>query len=273
MIHPTSLHRVDASQVQSKRDLLAFEEPLEIRLLQGQEEFPLLVTMRTPGHDRELSLGFLFCEGIITSMDDVLNAGPCATAENVFKVQLRDDLQLDLDQSERYGVSYSSCGVCGKTSLEKLKIVAPTQKLRGVCQSSTKRETILKMSSAMRNEQQAFTLTGGIHACGIFDLQGELLSVYEDIGRHNALDKVLGQEFFRRQTPLRERMIFLSGRASFELLQKVAVAEVPIVVAAGAPSNLAVKVAEEFGITLIGFLRNDSFNIYSHPQRVDGVLQ
>lgn len=255
-------------------DLLAAEEPMEIRLLweaDGQSHRKSIsITMRTPGDDFELAMGFLHGEGIIHTREDVLDVSYCLDeAEdqrlNVVTVTLRTGLTLDLERLDRHFYTTSSCGVCGKAALDALdlhgyQVLPPGPQVHA--------DVIRSLPETLRREQAVFRSTGGLHASGLFDLEGRLLDLREDVGRHNALDKLVGHQLLQNQESLAGRMVLLSGRASFELLQKALVARVPIVGAVGAPSSLAVQVADSFNVTLLGFVRSDSFNIYSGKERV-----
>jgi FdhD protein len=235
-----------------RSDAVAIEEPLEIRV----DGDPLAVTMRTPGHDEELALGFLYGEGLI---DGPREAGPTRDfAANTVEVAG----PLLADPGERRFYTSSSCGVCGKGALEQVAVHSPA-----VCEGpSIKRELLAGLPDKLR--QPTFEKTGGLHATGLFDARGELLLSREDVGRHNAMDKVIGRAMLDGQVPLAQRILCVSGRLSFELVQKAAVAGAPILVGVGAPSSLAVSLAHERGITLCGFARGESVNVYTHPERV-----
>jgi FdhD protein len=275
-----SLKRVEISRVnggvESSDDVVATEEPLEIRLeLDGADgkrvERSISITMRTPGSDEELALGFLFSEGIIRGSDDVLIARPCGPPApngliNVVRVELAPGVGVELDRLERHFYTSSSCGVCGKASLDAVAV----QGRFDIASNTFSMEHRLfgKLPEALRSDQVVFEETGGLHASGLFNAQGEVIAVREDVGRHNALDKLIGSRLQANALPLAEHGIALSGRASFELMQKAMMAGCPIVAAVGAPSSLAVELAEEFGITLIGFLKRDRFNVYARPDRI-----
>lgn len=257
-------------------DLLATEEPLEIRLAYTgpdgrRRQRSISVTMRTPGNDEELAIGFLFTEGIIRERAHVKAAGPCGPPApngliNVVRVELAEDVAVDLDRLERHFYTSSSCGVCGKSSLEAVAV----QGRFNVHDTDfhVARELLGGLPDALRARQAVFDQTGGLHASGLFDAEGRISAVREDVGRHNALDKLIGNELSMGRLPLSDRGIVVSGRASFELLQKAMVAGCPLLAAVGAPSSLAVELAKEFGMTLVGFLKPDRFNIYSRPDRV-----
>jgi FdhD protein len=253
-------------------DAIAVEEPLEIRLLkQGAAENggtgrSISITMRTPGNDAELALGFLYGEGILREARDVLEATPCGPSGNVLRVVVRPDLPLDLKRLERNFYTTSSCGVCGKASIEA---VTASLGLRTVNSTLLVSEpTLRSLPHALRTAQSGFAETGGMHAVGLFDAEGELLASYEDVGRHNAMDKLVGASLICGELPWKEGIVLLSGRASFELVQKAMMAGAPVVAAIGAPSTLALELAHAAGITLIAFLRDQGCNVYCHPERV-----
>jgi FdhD protein len=250
-------------------DVLAVEEPLEIRV--GLDEDgrrvrrSVSITMRTPGHDAELAVGFLFTEGIITVREQVAGVRPCGSG-NAVRVDLPPGVAVDLSRLERHFYASSSCGVCGKASLEAIRVACGEPPARG--RPVVDAAVIRRLPGLLRMSQSAFDRTGGLHASGLFDAAGHLLALREDVGRHNALDKVIGAEFLAGRTPLRDAVLLVSGRASFELIQKAAVAGIPILAAVGAPSSLAVELARERGITLLGFVCADRFNIYSGGDRI-----
>ena len=264
---------VTGNAAKTRRDTLATEEPLELRLLSdggsGAERKTVAITMRTPGNDFELAVGFLFGEGVITSRDDVARISYCVDTEteqlyNIVNVTLRGALP-ELGTLERHFTTTSACGVCGKASLEALEI-------RG-CGAlpvtfTVTPETITSLPDKLRAAQGLFEVTGGLHAAALFSKEGELLALREDVGRHNALDKLVGWALLEGLLPLSEHIVLLSGRASFELLQKSLAAGVGVVCAVSAPSSLAVSVAKEFGITLVGFLRGERFNLYAGEGRL-----
>jgi FdhD protein len=254
--------------VLDRTDLLAAEEPLEIRV-QGPDQGALsvAVTMRTPGHDDELAIGFLYTEGLIHSRAEIvdieantlrLNGQPCNTAT----VMLSHP--FDPAPLKRNFYATSSCGICGKASLEQIAVYCAPVASGPVLPSSI----LTRLPPLLRQAQQVFDQTGGLHASGLFDLTGQLVSLREDVGRHNAVDKLVGQRVLAGEMPLSERVLLVSGRTSFEIMQKAAMAHVPIVCAVSAPSSLAVEVAKRFRMTLVGFLRGQSFNVYSHPERI-----
>jgi FdhD protein len=228
--------------------------------------------MRTPGSDRELAAGFLYTEGIISGraqLSEVRSCGPRVgpgNHHNVVRVELDPEVELDLGRLQRHFYTTSSCGVCGKTSLEALEVAVGRPPVAATFQVEP--DLLLRLPDLLRGSQDLFGRTGGLHASALFDLDGNLLAVREDVGRHNALDKLIGFQLLEGELPLSERILLLSGRASFELLQKAFVAGAPLVAAVGAPSSLAVELAERFGITLVCWLRGERFGIYSHPERI-----
>ena len=267
--------RVDGKATTPAHDTLATEEPLEIRLLFGEEVVPVSVTMRTSGHDFELAAGFLFTEGIIPGREAIDRmeycVGPVAEQQyNSIGVRLRPGTPLDRTRLERHFYTTSSCGICGKASLDSIRTQVPSWHIA----PDTPRvspETIARLPDVLRAGQGVFDRTGGLHASGLFTPDGTLISIREDVGRHNALDKLIGEQLLAGALPLRDHVVLVSGRASFELIQKAAMAGLPVLVAVGAPSSLAVEAADELGITLIGFARGPRFNVYTQPQRVAGL--
>jgi FdhD protein len=252
------------------RDVLAVEEPLEIRLEVGSLERSIRrtisVTMRTPGHDTELAAGFLFTEGILRDRRNLEHLGQCGVNGNVVRVRLRADAELDLTKLERHFYTTSSCGVCGKTSIESLRATSLYILPRG--EPTVSASFIHRLPRALRRAQSVFEATGGLHASALFGVDGELHCLREDVGRHNALDKVVGAQLLADHLPVHNRILIVSGRASFELVQKAVMAGVPILVAVGAPSSLAVQLAENSDMTLIGFVRDGRFNVYSGRERI-----
>ena len=254
---------------QSTEDLLAREEPLEIRV-KGES---VAVTMRTPGHDEELALGFLLSEGVIAGPGDVLEVAPCQQGEatlhgNVLNVFLAPKVGVDLAKLRRNVYASSSCGLCGKASIESVHgHFPPLAKPEPLATA----ETLLQIPAQLRAGQETFDKTGGLHAAALFDAHGKLLTLREDVGRHNAVDKALGRFMLDGNFPLKSYVLMVSGRASFEILQKALAGRVPVVCAVSAPSSLAVEFAQESGQTLVGFLRGNTFNVYSHPERITGL--
>jgi FdhD protein len=273
----TTVQRVVGTALTRDTDLLAIEAPLEISLEHGpsgqRQTQTLAVTMRTPGHDAELVAGFLLSEGIISGPADIESlahhADPRRPKErgNVLRAALAPSVVLELGRLERHFYTTSSCGVCGKTSIDAVKATScpappPADSPR------VPASLIHQLPQRQRAAQQVFEQTGGLHATALFSAEGELLLLREDVGRHNAFDKVVGAALLAGQLPLGQHIVLLSGRASFELVQKAALAGVAILAAVGAPSSLAVEAAEEFGLTLLGFVRNERFNIYTHESRI-----
>ena len=253
---------------QQQSDTVVCEEPLEIRV-RGKS---VAVTMRTPGHDRELAAGFLLSEGIIRQRDEIVEIAPCLESdspENILNVFLAPSTDIDFARLTRHVFASSSCGVCGKASIESVH-----QHFSPIESSCTiAAETLTALPDRMRAAQLTFSQTGGLHAAALFDFQGNLLVLREDAGRHNAVDKVLGWGFLENKLPFDSHILLVSGRASFEIVQKALAARIPIIAAVSAPSSLAVEFALESNQTLIGFLRGETFNIYSHPERIGGKPQ
>ncbi len=270
------LSKITGDSAKTVDDQLAAEEPLEIRLgystPDGRTAASLSVTMRTPGSDAELAAGFLYSESIVRSADDIVRIEQCGPAaadtgnNNIVRVDLAPELEVDLDRLQRHFYTTSSCGVCGKSSLDALRVMGATP-LPGD-QVRFTRKSLVTLPDVLLARQQAFAQTGGLHAAAAFNSQGEILVVHEDVGRHNAVDKVIGTLLLRGLLPASELGLIVSGRASFELLQKAVVAGIPLLAAVSAPSSLAVKLAKEFNVSLVGFLRGDSFNIYTGEERI-----
>jgi FdhD protein len=255
-------------------DDLAREEPLEVRLVREGRRRTVAVTMRTPGADAELAAGFLFAEGVVEGREQILRAGHCRDEEaggsagcsNIVEVELAPGVpEPELARLERHFFATSACGVCGRAGLEALRVGVRGSLSPGPRLSP---EVLLALPERLREAQGLFAATGGLHAAALFDAAGELLAVREDVGRHNALDKLVGWALFEGRLPLDDHLVLVSGRSSWEILQKCLVAGVPVVCAVSAPSSLAVELAESFGVTLIGFLRDGRFNVYSGPGRI-----
>ena len=240
-------------------DELTIEAPLEIRV--GRK--PIATTMRTPGHDEELAAGFLLSEGIVRDRAEI--ASVSMGGDNRVVVELREGVKLKLNSAKRFGMISSSCGLCGKTHIDAIRQNFPAVRSNDV---RIDIETLLSLPETLRNAQSDFARTGGIHAAGIFGVDGKLKVVREDIGRHNAVDKALGRAFLNELLPLQRHLLLVSGRSSFEIIQKALAAGIPIVAAVSAPSSFAVELARDSNQTLIGFLRPPSFNIYTHVERV-----
>jgi FdhD protein len=257
----------------ARRDQLATEEPMEIRVQgRGQDPMAFAVAMRTPGNDFELAVGLCRTEGVVAAPDDVETIAYCVATEaidrpeqqyNIVTVRLRRPVAEDL-RARRY-LANSSCGICGKAALDEVEVrCAPVGPGPRVAAS-----TIRALPQRLEEHQRVFEQTGGLHASARFTAAGELVEAREDVGRHNALDKLIGQAFLAGELPLREQVLLVSGRLSFELVQKAAVAGIPVLCAVSAPSSLAVAAAERFGQTVVGFLRGERFNVYTHPDRID----
>jgi FdhD protein len=268
----TRVRVVEDGRVRVRPDTLATEEPVEIRLLAGQTTQTVAVTMRTPGADFELAAGFLYGEGIIDSPEDVQKISYCVDSEldaeqkyNIVNVELRRGREFDLRPLERHFYTTSACGVCGKASLEQLELRGCPVMPPGPEVSA---EVLTALPQKLREAQGLFDATGGLHAAALFDQEGELIALREDVGRHNATDKLVGWALLEGRLPLTDHIIMVSGRSSFEILQKCLTAGVPFVCAISAPSSLAVDVAREFGMTLVGFLRGDRFNVYAGSERI-----
>ena len=268
----TRVRVVEDGRVRVRPDTLATEEPVEIRLLAGQTTQTVAVTMRTPGADFELAAGFLYGEGIIDSPEDVQKISYCVDSEldaeqkyNIVNVELRRGREFDLRPLERHFYTTSACGVCGKASLEQLELRGCPVMPPGPEVSA---EVLTALPQKLREAQGLFDVTGGLHAAALFDQEGELIALREDVGRHNATDKLVGWALLEGRLPLTDHIIMVSGRSSFEILQKCLTAGVPFVCAISAPSSLAVDVAREFGMTLVGFLRGDRFNVYAGSERI-----
>jgi FdhD protein len=260
------LRRKEDGDHECVKDEVAIEEPLEIRI----GGTALATTMRTPGNDEELVAGFLLSEGIIRTLSDIAAITPCplsASLGNVMNVELAPGVRFEPAAVQRFGTISSSCGLCGKTSIEFIRQQFPPIDVA----SGTRipEATLLELPARMRNAQGNFARTGGIHAAAIFDLAGNPVVVREDIGRHNGVDKAIGRAFLDGLLPLSHHVLVVSGRSSFEIVQKALAAGVPIVAAVSAPSSLAVNFARECGQTLIGFLRPPTFNVYSHIERIE----
>jgi FdhD protein len=260
---------VEDDQMRRKQDLLAAEEPLEIALRAGMEQRTVAITMRTPGDDYELAAGFLYNEGILRSRDELLQMTYCVDGGqqeyNALRVQLLSETLPDLPQLERHFFTNSACGVCGATMLDDLT----ARELPAIPAGPVVPPAFFTaLPDQLRRSQAVFDSTGGLHAAALFDTEGQLLALREDVGRHNALDKLIGWGLLNDRLPFHDKVLMVSGRASYELLQKSYVAGVPIFCAVSAPSSLAVEVAERFGITLIGFLRGKRFNVYTGIERL-----
>ncbi len=277
LVASTHIKKVNADGIIDADDLLAAEEPLEIRLGFGRQserqQQSISVTMRTPGNDFELAIGFLFTEGIIKNVSDVSQIKYCTDnyreqdQENIVRVELHPPIEFDLKKLSRHFYTSSSCGVCGKTSIESVKTMCNI--VSSIDNLKFDAALIYQLPDELRKHQNVFEYTGGLHAAALFDTNGKLVFVREDVGRHNALDKLIGAVLHKEKIPLNNHLLLLSGRTSFELVQKAVMAGIKIIAAVGAPSSLAVQMAKEFDVTLIGFLRDKRFNIYSGEQRIN----
>lgn len=262
------IQKIQDTDVLEASDELAVEEPLEIRLQYGpaghRREQSISVTMRTPGNDVQLATGFLYTEGILPDAGAV--KGTYTGIPNSILISVREDVNPDVGKLQRHFYTTSSCGVCGKSSLDSLRTVCPSP--APVTHWHLTPEMLHPLPGMLRQQQEIFGSTGGLHACALFHRQGHLLALREDIGRHNALDKLIGWALQEVQLPLSDHILLLSGRACFELIQKAAMAGIKVVAAVGAPSSLAVELAKEYDMTLIGFLRDQRFNIYAGAHRI-----
>lgn len=266
-----NIHKVGAGKADQTEDKVAVEEPLEIQLEystgSGRMLKNIAVTMRTPGNDEELAAGFLFTEGIIKHGEDIAGIKRSHADENTVQVKLKEDVAPVLSNAVRNFYTTSSCGVCGKASIDAINTVSLFTEVKDSIHIDA--AVLYKLQDTVKAEQKVFEDTGGIHASALFDCIGKFIMLREDVGRHNALDKIIGAAFMNNELPLNKCLLFLSGRASFELVQKAVMAGIKVIVAVGAPSSLAVEMAKENGITLIGFLRKDRFNIYTGKERIE----
>ncbi len=258
---------------ETENDALAVEEPLEIRLGFAENgkvrHQAVSITMRTPGSDFELAAGFLYTEGILKSNNQIAairHCGKLLQPKNTVRVDLQPETTVNIKKLERNFYTTSSCGICGKTSLEALETGGSAIAGNDVPRISAK--TIHLLPEKLRRLQKVFDKTGGLHAAALFNAAGDLIDLREDVGRHNAVDKIIGAQFLAGNVPLSDKILFLSGRAGFELLQKAVMARIPVVAAVGAPSSLAVEAAKKFNVTLLGFVRDGRFNIYSGDERI-----
>jgi len=263
-IQHLEVHRVGLSTSYTEEDIVAVEAPLEIRIKRQKDPMSkaVAVTMRTPGQDEALAVGFLFTEAIIKEVNQILSVQQ--KTENVIEIEVSNQTNIDLKNADRNFYTTSSCGVCGKASIEAIKISPSYNSNIEYYYSS---DYIISLPSIVEGNQSTFELTGGIHASSLFR-SDELVDIQEDVGRHNALDKLIGQAFLQGKLPLHDCVLLLSGRASFELIQKAAMAGIPVIAAIGAPSSLAIDLAKEHHLTLIGFLKKNRFNIYSGHERI-----
>lgn len=254
------IHRFEDGAGAAAQDLISVEEPLQIRL--GERD--IAITMRTPGNERELAAGFLFTEGILHSRDQMESIS--VDDRGTVTIHPNKTAIIDWESAPRNFYVTSSCGVCGKASIDALRATGCTALPKGWPQVET--ETLASLPAKLRSSQAVFEHTGGLHAAGLFAVDGALLEIREDVGRHNAVDKLIGWALLESRLPLDQHILMLSGRISFELVQKALMAKIPVIAAIGAPSSLAVETARRFGITLVGFLRDEHFNVYSEPSRI-----
>ena len=259
------VQRADGYCIDATSDVIAVEEPLEIRVAEkGGLPTTISLTMRTPGDDVELAVGYLFTEGIVRRREEIIGVHPCRSG--AIRVELAPGVAHDLSRLHRHSFTSSSCGACGKQSTDALRATPAWPLAAG--EPIVDAALVRSLPASLRDAQRLFAATGGLHASALFDVDGRLTVLREDIGRHNALDKVIGAELLAGRLPARERILIVSGRVSFELVQKALMAGIPVIAAIGAPSSLAVELAREAGMTLLGFVRAERFNIYSGAQRL-----
>ena len=262
----------DGDRIAPRFDRLATEEPLEIRVRAGGETKTVAITMRTPGNDFELAAGFLFAEGLLASYESLLGISFCVDRDvdveqryNIVNVDLAAKTLPNIDALERHFLTTSACGVCGRAGIESLEA-------RGVASIvsdlAVEPRTIIALPDRLREAQGVFEKTGGLHAAGLFTETGDLVAIREDVGRHNALDKLVGWALLDKRLPLDRNVLLVSGRTSYEIVQKTIVARIPVLAAVSAPSSLAVDLARAFGLTLAGFVRGERFNIYAAEERI-----
>ncbi|MBI1222525.1 MAG: formate dehydrogenase accessory sulfurtransferase FdhD [Bacteroidetes bacterium] len=273
---PIKIHRWKDQKFHEVEDTVSVEEPLEIRLAfyqkESKERHQISVTMRTPGNDEELALGFLFTENLISGKEAIesvqrIDSGfRKSQRDNIIQVNLNPGFVPDMDLLSRHFYTTSSCGVCGKTSIELVQSLVETR--ISPPKLSFRANQISRLPEQLETAQKEFNSTGAIHAASLFDQYGELLALREDVGRHNALDKLIGWALLNGMLPLDQHALLLSGRGSFELLQKASMAGIQVVAAVGAPSSLAIQLAEDAGISLLGFVKKERMNLYTHPERI-----
>ena len=274
--HAIDIRRRTQGATRGLEDRVAVEEPLEIRVgyntPDGRALRSVSITMRTPGDDRELAAGFLYSESIIATAADIASIGHCdmpaadSGYRNVIRVELAPHVEVDLGRLQRHFYTTSSCGVCGKSSLDALHAIGATPFADDPGRYNE--SVLLSVPARLRAGQETFDQTGGLHAAAAFDARGNIATIMEDVGRHNAVDKLVGQLLLEETLPASRSGLMVSGRASFELVQKALVAGFPLLAAVSAPSSLAVRLAREFNMTLVGFLRDDTFNVYSGASRL-----
>lgn len=275
-IYPFKTHRYRDGKVVSEDDLVVVEEPLEIRLgygaLDNRVERSLVITMRTPGDDFELAAGFLFCEGLINSHEQIISIKYCYSSgdeqedDNVVRVELHPDVEVDLSNSERHGFSHSGCGICGLTSIDSAFKLADATIFNDELKIDL--DLISSLPEKSHKHQHNYKHTGGIHSASLFNDKGEFIDIMEDVGRHNAVDKLIGKRLLKEELKSDSSLLFLSGRMGFELVQKAAMAGFPILISVGAPTSLAIQLGMKMKMTLVGFTRNDKFNVYCGEERL-----
>lgn len=276
-IYPIKTYQFKDGEFNAVNDMVVVEEPLEIRLgygeLEDRSETSVVITMRTPGNDFDLAVGFLYGEGIIKSKEDIASVKYCYSSgeeqeeDNVVRVELKPDVKVDLSLSERHGFSHSGCGICGLTSIESaFKLSESKIQTEDI---SIDLGVITSLSEKAFEEQYNFKTTGGIHSASLFTSAGELIDIKEDVGRHNAVDKLIGSQILNEKAIKKDSILFLSGRMGFELAQKAAMAGFPIVVSVGAPSSLAIQLGKKMNMTLIGFTKKNKFNVYCGRERLN----
>lgn len=269
-IENIQIHKINSGAINKTADKVAVEEPLQIQLeystATGQMLKDIAVTMRTPGNDEELAAGFLFTEGIIKNADDISEIKHPHADENLVQVILKENMLPALSNVARNFYTTSSCGICGKASIDAVRTASQYGEVKN--NSCIPAAVFYALQNDLKKQQKVFEDTGGIHASALFDAKGKFIMLREDVGRHNALDKIIGAAMLNNQLPLNNCILLLSGRASFELVQKAVMAGIKIIASVGAPSSLAVEMATENDVTLIGFLRDDRFNIYSGKERI-----
>ena len=269
------VHKINSGKITETADKVAVEEPLQIQLeystATGQILKDIAVTMRTPGNDEELAAGFLFTEGIIKSADAISEIKHAHTDANLVQVILKENIIPAMGNAARNFYTTSSCGICGKASIDAIETVSKYREVKNI--SLIPAAVFYTLQNELEKQQKVFEDTGGIHASALFDVDGKFMMLREDVGRHNALDKIIGAAMLNNQLPLNNCILLLSGRASFELVQKAVMAGIKIIASVGAPSSLAVEMATENDVTLIGFLKEDRFNIYSGRERIDASPQ
>lgn len=269
-VEQIQIHKISSGGITEASDKVAVEEPLQIQLeystATGQMLKDIAVTMRTPGNDDELAAGFLFTEGIIKSTDEISEIKHAHADENLVQVILKENIKPLLGNAARNFYTTSSCGICGKASIDAIQTVSQYAEIKN--DSIIAAAVFYTLQNELKKQQKVFEDTGGIHASAFFDVEGKFMMLREDVGRHNALDKIIGAALLKKELPLNNSVLLLSGRASFELVQKAVMAGIKIIASVGAPSSLAVEMAKENDVTLIGFLKEDRFNIYSGKERI-----